>query len=71
MPVLDATAIGVSIFRNDIETAGSVMFLLWHRRTLRGVDTQKSVDDLARTMLFKCRKSVVKTRESGSACTSF
>ena len=28
VPVLDATAIGVSIFRNDIETAGSVMFLL-------------------------------------------
>ena len=28
VPVLDATAIGVSILRNDIDTAGSVMFLL-------------------------------------------
>ena len=28
VPVLDATAIGVSIFRGDFSTAGSVMFLL-------------------------------------------
>ena len=28
VPVLDATAIGVSMFRGDIATAGSVMFLL-------------------------------------------
>ena len=28
VPVLDATAIGVSMFRGDISTAGSVMFLL-------------------------------------------
>ena len=28
VPVLDATAIGVSVFRGDFDTAGSVMFLL-------------------------------------------
>lgn len=28
VPVLDATAISVSIFRGDFETAGSTMFLL-------------------------------------------
>lgn len=28
VPVLDATAIGVSIFRSDFSTAGSIMFLL-------------------------------------------
>ena len=28
VPVLDATAIGVSILRSDFDTAGSVMFLL-------------------------------------------
>lgn len=30
--------------------------LTWHRRTLRGVDTQKSVDDLARTMSLNVGK---------------
>ena len=28
VPVLDATAIGVSVFRGDMKTAGSIMFLL-------------------------------------------
>ena len=28
VPVLDATAIGVSVLRGDFKTAGSVMFLL-------------------------------------------
>lgn len=28
VPVLDATAIGVSILRDDIGTAGSIMFML-------------------------------------------
>ena len=28
VPVLDGTAIGVSLLRNDINTAGSIMFLL-------------------------------------------
>ena len=28
VPVLDATAIGVSVIRGDFDTAGSVMFML-------------------------------------------
>lgn len=50
VPVLDATAIGVSILRNDIDTAGSVMFLLGIGEILEEWTHKKSVDDLARTM---------------------
>ena len=53
VPVLDATAIGVSVFRNDIETAGSVMFLLGIGELLEEWTHKKSVDDLARTMSLK------------------
>ena len=56
VPVLDATAIGVSIFRNDIETAGSVMFLLGIGELLEEWTHKKSVDDLARTMSLNVGK---------------
>ena len=56
VPVLDATAIGVSIFRNDIETAGSVMFLLGIGELLEEWTHKKSVDDLARTMSLNTGK---------------
>lgn len=56
VPVLDATAIGVSIFRNDIETAGSVMFLLGIGELLEECTHKKSVDDLARTMSLNVGK---------------
>lgn len=50
VPVLDATAIGVSILRSDFETAGSVMFLLGVGEIMEEWTHKKSVDDLARTM---------------------
>lgn len=49
VPVLDATATGVSMFRGDISTAGSVMFLLVSVKFLKSGPIKKSVDDLARS----------------------
>jgi len=48
--VLDATAIGVSVFRGDYETAGSVIFLLKIGEILEEWTHKKSVGDLARSM---------------------
>lgn len=50
VPVLDATAIGVSVARGDFSTAGSVMFLLGIGEILEEWTHKKSVDDLARSM---------------------
>ena len=50
VPVLDATAIGVSMLRRDINTAGSIMFLLGIGELLEEWTHKKSVDDLARSM---------------------
>ena len=48
--VLDATAIGVSVIRSDIKTAGSIMFLLKISEILEEWTHRKSVGDLARSM---------------------
>ena len=48
--VLDAAAIGVSVFRGDMDTASSVMFLLGVGELLEEWTHKRSVDDLARTM---------------------
>lgn len=50
VPVLDATAIGVSLLRRDYNTASSVMFLLGIGEVLEEWTHKKSVDDLARSM---------------------
>lgn len=50
VPVLDATAIGVSLLRGDYDTASSVMFLLKTGELLEEWTHKKSVDDLARSM---------------------
>ena len=50
VPVLDATAIGVSMLRGDYGTAGSVMFLLGVGELLEEWTHKKSVGDLARSM---------------------
>lgn len=50
VPVLDATAIGVSVLRSDFNTAGSIMFMLGIGELLEEWTHKKSVDDLARTM---------------------
>ena len=54
--VLDATAIGVSIFRGDFDTAGSVMYLLGIGETLEEWTHKKSVGDLARSMSLNVSK---------------
>ena len=56
VPVLDATAIGVSMLRNDISTASSIMFLLGVGEILEEWTHKKSVDDLARTMSLNISK---------------
>lgn len=56
VPVLDATAIGVSMLRGDINTAGSVMFLLGVGEILEEWTHKKSVGDLARSMSLNINK---------------
>lgn len=56
VPVLDATAIGVSILRGDFSTASSVMFLLGFGEILEDWTHKKSVDDLARSMSLNASK---------------
>lgn len=56
VPVLDATAITVSVLRNDYNTAGSVMFLLGIGEILEEWTHKKSVDDLARSMSLNINK---------------
>lgn len=50
VPVLDAVAVGVSVLRGDVKTAGSVMFLLGIGELLEEWTHKKSVGDLARTL---------------------
>ena len=50
VPVLDATAISVSLITRDFDTAGSIMFLLGIGELLEEWTHKKSVGDLARTM---------------------
>lgn len=56
VPVLDATAIGVSILRADYSTAGSIMFLLGIGEILEEWTHKKSVGDLARSMSLHIEK---------------
>ena len=56
VPVLDATAIGVSVIRADFDTAGSVMFLLGVGELLEEWTHKKSVGDLARSMSLNVKK---------------
>ena len=54
--VLDAIAIGVSVFRGEMDTASSVMYLLGIGETLEEWTHKKSVDDLARSMSLNVSK---------------
>ncbi len=56
VPVLDATAIGVSMLRGDYGTAGSVMFLLGVGELLEEWTHKKSGGDLARSMSLNVGK---------------
>ena len=53
---LDATAIGVSILRRDMNTASSIMFLLGIGELLEESTHKKSVGDLARDMSLNVGK---------------
>ena len=64
VPVLDATAIGVSMLRADINTAGSIMFLLEIGELLEEWTHKKSVGDLARSMSLQVGR-VWMVREDG------
>lgn len=70
VPVLDATAIGVSIFRSDFSTAGSIMFLLGIGELLEEWTHKKSVDDLARTMSLNVGKVWLKTGDQAVLVSS-
>ncbi len=54
--VLDATAITVSMARSDVNTAGSIMFLLGIGGLLEEWTRKKSVNDLARSMSLNIGK---------------
>ena len=56
VPVLDATAIGVSMLRGDYGTAASVMFLLGVGALLEEWTHKTSVGDLARSMSLNVGK---------------
>ena len=56
VPVLDATAISVSLIRGDYKTAGAVMFLLSMGEILEEWTHKKSVGDLARSMSLNVGK---------------
>ena len=56
VPVLDATAIGVSVLRGDINSANSIMFLLGIGEILEEWTHKKSVEDLARSMSLNITK---------------
>ncbi len=58
---LDATAILVSLIRQDFSTASSVMFLLNLGEALEDWTHKKSVNDLARTMSLQTDKVWLKT----------
>lgn len=60
VPVLDATAITVSILRGNFNTAGSIMFLLGIGELLEDWTHKKSVGDLARSMSLNTEKVWVK-----------
>ena len=63
VPVLDATAITISIARGDVSTASSVMFLLGIGELLEDWTHKKSVGDLARIMSLNVEKVWLKTED--------
>ena len=65
VPVLDATAITVSMLRKDFKTASSIMFLLGIGDILDEWTHKKSVADLAQTMSLNVDK-VWKETDTGS-----
>lgn len=64
VPVLDATAITVSLITKDFSTASSIMFLLGIGELLEEWTHKKSVDDLARSMSLNVSRVWLRTPEN-------
>lgn len=64
VPVLDATAITVSLVTKDFSTVSSIMFLLGIGELLEEWTHKKSVDDLARSMSLNVSKVWLRTPEN-------
>lgn len=64
VPVLDATAITISLITKDFSTASSIMFLLGIGELLEEWTHKKSVDDLARSMSLNVSKVWLRTPEN-------
>lgn len=64
VPVLDATAIAVSLITKDFSTASSIMFLLGIGELLEEWTHKKSVDDLARSMSLNVSRVWLRTPEN-------
>ena len=64
VPVLDATAITVSLITKDFSTASSIMFLLGIGELVEEWTHKKSVDDLARSMSLNVSKVWLRTPEN-------
>lgn len=71
VPVLDATAITVSLVTKDFSTASSIMFLLGIGELLEEWTHKKSVDDLARSMSLNVSKVWLRTPENQEILVEF
>ncbi len=69
VPVLDATAVSVAMLTGDVDTAGSIMFMLDLGDLLEDWTRKKSVDDLAQRMYLNVDKAWLKT-ENGEVLVS-
>ncbi len=65
--LLDGLSIGISVFRGDFDTAGSVMFLLELGELLEEWTHKKSMGDLARSMSLNIDRVWKKDGERGRA----
>ncbi|MBE5902290.1 MAG: heavy metal translocating P-type ATPase [Lachnospiraceae bacterium] len=63
VPVLDATAIWVSMLRGESDVAGSIMFMLGIGELLEEWTHKKSVDDLARSLSLNVGKVWLKSEK--------
>ena len=66
--MLDALSIGISVFRRDFGTAGTVMFLLEIGELLEDWTRKKSVADLAESLSLHVDRVWLKT-EAGEVLT--
>ena len=68
VPLLDATAIGVSVLRGDFDTAGSVMFLLGVGEILEEWTHKKSVGRPGAEHVAEHQEGMAEERGPGSPC---